>query len=120
VILALLVLAPLFLFMGHLVHARRQGIHEYGALASRYVTEFDPKWVRGGAPADEPLIGSADLQSLADLANSFEMIQRMRPFPFGKEALIQLVVTVALPFLPLLLTMFPFEELLSKLVKVLL
>jgi hypothetical protein len=120
VILALLVLAPLFLFMGHLVNARRRGINEYGPLASRYVIEFDRKWVRGGAPADEPLVGSADIQSLADLANSFEVIRGMRPFPFGKEAVIQLVVTVALPFLPLLLTMFPLEELLTNFVKVLL
>jgi hypothetical protein len=50
----------------------------------------------------------------------FEVIPKMRPFPFGKEALIRLVVTVALPFLPLLLTMLSLEELLAKLVKVLL
>jgi hypothetical protein len=50
----------------------------------------------------------------------FEVTQKMRPFPFGKEALIRLVVTVALPFLPLLLTMLSLEELLAKLVKVLL
>ena len=120
VILVLLVLAPLFLFMGHLIHARRRGLAEYGVLASRYVMDFDRKWVRAGAPADEPLMGSADIQSLADLGNSFEVIREMRPFPFGKEAVIQIVVTVALPFLPLLLTMFPLEELLTKLVKVLL
>jgi hypothetical protein len=120
VILALLVLAPLFLFMGHLIDARRQGIREYGALASRYVTEFDRKWVRGRGPEGEPLMGSADIQSLADLANSFAVIREMSPFPFGKEAVIQIVVTVALPFLPLLLTMFPLEELLSNFLKLLL
>lgn len=116
--LVLLVLAPLFLFTGHLVAARRQGIYEYGPLASRYVTEFDRKWVRGGAPEGEPLVGSGDIQSLADLANSFEVIQAMRPFPFGKGDVIPLVATVALPILPLLLTMFPLEELLARLVKV--
>ena len=120
VILVLLVLAPLLLFMGHLARARRQGIREYGALASRYVTDFDRKWVRGGAPKDEPLIGSADIQSLADLSGSLEVIEGMRPLPFGKEVVIRLVVMVALPFLPLLLTMFPLEALLTTLVKALL
>jgi hypothetical protein len=43
----------------------------------------------------------------------------MRPFPFSWETVIQLVVTVALPILPLLLTMFPLDELLVKLVQVL-
>jgi hypothetical protein len=119
-LLLLLALAPLFAFSGHLVRARRHGIEEYGPLASRYVTEFDHKWIRGGAPEGEPLVGSADIQSLADLANSFEVVQTMRLVPFGKEAVIQLVLAVALPILPLLLTMFPLEELLAKLVEILL
>ena len=37
--------------------------------------EFDDKWLRGRAPADEPLIGSADIQSLADLGNSYEVVR---------------------------------------------
>jgi hypothetical protein len=119
VVLMLLVLAPLLLFSGHLVAAKRQGINEYGPLASRHAAEFDRKWIRGGAPADEPLVGSADISSLADLGNSFDVIQRMRAFPFSWETVIQLAVTVALPILPLLLTMFPLDELLVKLVQVL-
>ena len=118
-VLVLLVLAPLLLFSGHLVAAQRKGINEYGPLASRYVTEFDRKWIRAGAPVDEPLVGSADIQSLADLANSFDVIQKMRPFPFSWDVVVQLAVTVALPLLPLLLTMFPLDELLVKLVQVL-
>jgi len=88
VLLVLIVLVPLFLFMGHLLHARRQGIREYGALASRYVMEFDRKWIRGGAAEGEPLIGSADIQSLADLANSFEVVRGM-----AKAAVTQTAVT---------------------------
>jgi hypothetical protein len=42
------------------------------------VRKFDAMWVRGGAPADEPLVGSADIQSLADLGNSFEVVRTMR------------------------------------------
>jgi hypothetical protein len=119
VVLVLLVLAPLLLFSGHLVAAQRQGINEYGPLASRHAAEFDHKWIRGGAPADEPLVGSADISSLADLGSTFDAIQRMRAFPFSWETVIQLAVTVALPILPLLLTMFPLDELLVKLVQVL-
>ena len=120
VILLLLVLCPLFFFVGQLNRVRRRGIQEYGTLASRYVADFDRKWLRGGAPEDEPLVGTADLQSLADLGGSLEVIQTMRPVPFGKEVIIPIVATVAVPLLPLLLTMFRLDELLGKLAGILL
>ncbi|MHB8110284.1 MAG: hypothetical protein ACYDHW_09650 [Syntrophorhabdaceae bacterium] len=48
-ILLLFVLGPLPVFSPHLMRAKRIGLHEYGVLASRYVSLFDLKWVRGGA-----------------------------------------------------------------------
>jgi len=43
--------------------AQRTGLREYGTLAKRYVREFDTEWLRQGAPSEEPLVGSADVQS---------------------------------------------------------
>ncbi len=120
VILLLLVLFPLFFFASQLNRVRRRGIEEYGALASRYVADFDRKWLRGGGSADEPLVGTADLQSLADLGGSLEFVQTMRPVPFGRQALIPIMTAVGVPLLPLLLTMFQLDELLSKLAGILL
>jgi hypothetical protein len=71
------VFAPLLVFVPKLARAKRIGLPEYGALAQRYVHEFDQKWLRGERPA-EPLIGSPDLQSLADLGDSFEIVRSMR------------------------------------------
>ena len=65
-------------FVAPLAAAKRTAPREYGHLARRYVGEFDDKWLRGGASRDEPLIGSADIQSLADLGNSFEVVRGMR------------------------------------------
>src|SRR6266513_863189 len=59
------------------------------------------------------LVGSADIQSLADMANSFEVVRGMRVVPITWNTLVQLVVTTLLPVAPLLLTMISFEELLS-------
>ena len=53
------VLGPLLVFAPQLAQAKRTGNREYGTLAQRYVREFDAKWLRGGAPADESLVGSA-------------------------------------------------------------
>jgi len=105
------------MFSPLLMRAKRTGLREYGILASRYVSEFDLKWVRAGAADDEPLIGSGDIQSLADLGNSFQVIRDINPFPFGKNTVIQLVFLTILPGLPLVLTMIPLEELITKLLR---
>ncbi len=65
ILLLSLVLGPLLVFAPKLAQAKRTGKREYGTLAHRYVREFDTKWLRGGAPADEALVGSGDIQSLA-------------------------------------------------------
>ncbi len=115
----LLVLGPLLLFAPQLAQAKRTGLREFGTLAQRYVREFDAKWLRGGAPANEPLIGAADIQSLADLGNSFEVVQSMRTVPVTRQAVVQVVAATLVPILPLALTMMPLDELLRKLVGVL-
>jgi hypothetical protein len=115
VILLLMVLGPLLAFSPRLMLAKRTGLREYGILASKYVGEFDLKWVRDGAAGDEQLMGSGDIQSLADLGNSFQVIRDIKPFPFGRDAVIQLVVITLLPIIPLVLTMIPLEELIMKL-----
>jgi AcrR family transcriptional regulator len=119
VFLLCLVLGPLLVFSPQLAQAKRIGNREYGALAERYVREFDAKWLRGGAPADAPLVGSSDIQSLADLANSFEVVRTMQIAPITRDALIRLVVATLAPVVPLALTMMPLEELLRKLLGIL-
>jgi len=120
VFLLLLVLGPLCVFAPRLAQAKRRGLLEYGALASRYVDGFDQKWLRGGAPLDEPLVGSGDIQSLNDLAGSFEVVKSMRPFPFDKTVLLQTAVAALLPVLPLALTMISLEDIVKRLVGILL
>ena len=113
--LLLITLGPMLSLSPRLIQVKRTGLHEYGVLASRYVREFDLKWLRSGAPKNEHLIGSGDIQSLADLGNSFQVIRDMRPFPFGTDTIIQLAVFALIPVAPLVLTMIPLEELITKL-----
>ena len=113
--LVFLVLCPLMVFAGQLARAKRAGLGDYGGLAQRYTREFDTKWLRGGRDPAEPLMGSADIQSLADLGNSFEVIKTMRFAPFSKETVFQLGVITLAPLTPLLLTMISLEELLKRL-----
>jgi len=111
-----LVVGPLVVFSAQLAEAKRTGLREYGTLAQRYVRAFDAKWIRGEAADDEPFLGTGDIQSLADLGNSFEVVKGMRIIPVTKEALFQLGLVTVAPLVPLVLTMMPLEELIRKLV----
>jgi hypothetical protein len=117
-VMVFVILGPLLVFGPKLAAAKRMGLREYGTLAERYTREFDDKWLRGGAPADEALIGSADIQSLADLCNSYEVVKGMRMVPFNLQTVVQLAVATLLPVAPLLLTIFSLEDLLLSLLKV--
>lgn len=117
--LQLILLGPLVVFAPQLAQLKRVGRREYDALAQRYAREFDAKWLRGGAPADEPLLGSGDIQSLADLGNFLEVVHTMRPMPITKTSAVALALATLAPIAPLLLTMMPLEELIKRLFGVL-
>ncbi|MFA9440306.1 hypothetical protein ACDA63_11780 [Uliginosibacterium sp. sgz301328] len=110
-----LVFGPLLVFASQLAQAKRTGLREYGTLAERYVQEFDDKWLRGGAPADEPLVGSGDIQSLADLANSYDIVRTMRLAPITRDAVVSLAGSVLIPIAPLALTMMSLDDILKRL-----
>lgn len=113
----LLVVGPLLVFMPVLSLARRTGTREYGMFAQHYVRDFDQKWLRGPAPPGEPALGSADIQSLAELGNSYEVVKGIKLVPVSRGILLYLVVMTLLPIAPLLLTMISVDELLERLVK---
>ena len=114
---AIMVFAPLLVFTPKLQATARIGLLEYGALAQKYAREFDQKWLRRAESAEEPLLGSADIQSLADMNNSFEFVDRMRWVPFTVRDVLLLAAIPLLPIVPLTLSMFSVEELLERLLK---
>jgi hypothetical protein len=115
IFLLCLIFGPMLVFVPQLAQVRRTGMREYGTLAETYVRDFDKKWLRGARPNGEVLVGSADIQSLADLANTFEIVRSMRMVLVTRDAILQLGVALFLPMLPLLLTMMPLKELLTRL-----
>jgi hypothetical protein len=114
----LAILGPLLMFTPQMASAKRKGLADYGLLAQRYVESFEQKWVlRDPAPSEE-LLGTGDIQSLADLGDSYAMVREMRPIPFGLEDISRLGAATAAPLLPLLLTIFSFEELIMRIMKI--
>ncbi len=112
--LLLLFAGPLTVFSPRLARVKRAGLRRYGALGQVYVREFREKWMEGARPADEPLVGSGDIQSLADLGNSFATAEQMRFTPLRLTSTVYFVVAFLAPISPLLLTVMPAEKLLAQ------
>jgi hypothetical protein len=119
-VMLLIVLGPLLTFSPKLRSVRRRGLDQCGVLGHRYASEFERKWFHGGAPADEPLIGSADIQSLADFRNSYLVVTSLHPVPFTLKNALSMALTTLLPVAPLLLTTFSVEQLVERLLQVIL
>jgi hypothetical protein len=118
VVLALLPLLPLLLFSPILLKAKRLGQIDYGLLGQRYTYLFDERWIQQREPSRE-LLGTGDIQSLADLQNSYSSLMRLRAVPVDRTTLIILLAAAAVPFLPLALTEFPIDEVFQRLLKIL-
>jgi hypothetical protein len=90
-----------------------KGLSDYMEFAASYVSGFDKKWL-GEESSPEPLLGTPDLQSLADLANSMNIIRNMSFIPMGPRLLTNLSIAALLPLVPLLLLKYPIAELAEK------
>jgi hypothetical protein len=117
VFFVLAILGPLLMFTPKMAAAKRKGLADYAQVAQGYVDRFEDKWVLSTPPSEE-VLGSGDIQSLADLNNSYDVVRGMRPVPFGLDDMARLAAATAAPLTPLLLTIFSPEELIMRLVKI--
>jgi hypothetical protein len=118
VVLTIIAVLPLTFFAPKLVAAERQASREYGIFASSYVNRFRERWLR--KKNGEEMLGAPDIQSLADLGNSFTVIRETKPLPLTRKTVIELLVVILVPLLPLTLTAVPLDQLINRLAKMLL
>jgi hypothetical protein len=114
----LLILGPLAMFTPQLIRAKYQGLATYGSLANRYLFRFEEKWIPTSTTEANELLGTSDIQSLADMGNSFTFVREMRIVPFDLEDVVWLAVAIAAPFLPLTLLAFSTQEIILRLLKI--
>jgi hypothetical protein len=108
---AVLFLGPLFIFTSKLWACRVKGLSDYMVFAERYVIGFDRKCWTWTPPPEEPLLGTPDLQSLADLGNSVSIVRNMRWVPVSPRLLTDFAIAALVPMLPLFLLKYPVAEL---------
>ena len=117
ILLTILFLLPLAVFAPILLRTKKRGLYEYGSLATEYTSSFQKKWVETRPPREEVLLGTGDIQSLADLGNSFGFIEKMGPMPVDHRTPLTLVAACLIPMAPLLLTIMPLKDLLKLIFK---
>lgn len=110
-------LLPLTMLAPKLMQVRKEGHLEYGRLAHAYTKSFDRKWVHYAERPPEELLGSSDIQSLADIGNSFGFVESMRIAPINKRLMLQLGAQAALPLIPLIIFGTPTGELVRAIMK---
>ncbi|MBV8551344.1 MAG: hypothetical protein JOY54_08595 [Acidobacteriaceae bacterium] len=115
VLMVILLASPLLVLTPRLLKAKHEAVFDYGALGTTYAQSFDTKWIHGNPPQREELLGTPDLQSLADLANSFSVIDEMKAVLIDKKILLRLAIPVVLPMIPLLVIGAPADALIRVL-----
>jgi hypothetical protein len=116
----LVIFFPMTFFWRQLWITKREGMRKFGVFSMEYVREFQRKWFDEASCDQKSALGSSDIQSLADLANSFEVTRKMSMVPISQETAIRIVIILALPFVPLTLTMVPLDKLIDRFLGVLL
>ena len=112
------VLGPLTVFARQMLHAKHRALGEVRAPRERVRPRLRAA-VAGLEPQDAELLGSSDIQSLADLAGSYDIIREMRIVPFGLHDISLLAAATAVPLAPLALTVVSLDELVSHLLQIL-
>jgi hypothetical protein len=115
VIMATLVIAaPILVFTNKLIGLRANGILRYSELGEEYARLFDDKWAKGINPECETILGSSDIQSLADLRNSFDIVGNMSIVALDRKTITVIAATAAIPMVPMLFIALPFEEIIAR------
>jgi len=111
-----IVSGPLFLLALPLARCRRKGMLEFSDVTLLYARLFDEKWVRPPTMKQEELLGSPDIQSLADISSAFMNVKMMRIILISKELVTSVALYAAVPLAPLFLFVYRVDELLPKII----
>lgn len=114
-IIALIALGPLLFFITRLAALRRRGILEYGILGQIHSIEFHEKWILHRSGHEAEFLQAPESSTLADFGRSYEMVQRLKPFPADKGSLYMLAAAVAIPAMPVILAVVPLAVVLRDL-----
>jgi len=114
-----IVMGPLMPFTAPLIRAKLRDFGTYWTLSSEYAQDFDDKWIAAKGRRRGLILGSADVQSLSDMKNSYEGISDMRTILPDRRSISVLLIAYLLPLVPLIATVMPLRQIVIQLFKLL-
>jgi hypothetical protein len=109
-----IVCGPLLLLAPPLTQCRRKGMVAFSDVTFLYAHLFDEKWVRPPDVKYDEFLGTADIQSLADISSAFMNVKMMRILLINRDLVTSVALYAAVPLAPLLLFVYRIDELLPK------
>jgi hypothetical protein len=110
---------PLLSFYEVMLKAKRYGTFEYGRFAIMLGHEFESKWIDAPNGPSANTLEVPDFSTTTDLFSITANVRQIKPFPFGVQSVLRLVVATLVPSIPIAITAVPFDVLLDKLFKLL-
>ncbi len=99
-------LAPLLVFSPRLMSIRVNDLRRHSALASAAARSFTSRWIDVGDKDAQELLGSSQIDALANLATTYANIKRTRLAPIDLITILSIISTTLGPMLPLVLTVY--------------
>jgi hypothetical protein len=110
---------PLLAFIPMLFRTRARAINRFGSLIQYHNHLYQQKWMEGKMPDKESILPSMDNSSMADINGSYQQaVKGMILIPINRNSMIYIILLLLIPFTPLILTMYSFSDLISKLVSI--
>lgn len=114
-----IILLPVAFFIPALLKNKNKSLIKFSSYAGSYVDAFWSKWVSADQFRHHPeLLGNPDIQTLADFGSSYDNLLNSRVLIVRKEIFIVLVILLVIPFVPLALFIYPADEILKRLLRI--
>jgi hypothetical protein len=112
----ILLMLPLLFFVGKLVRTKQVGMLNLSRLGTDMSRAFESEWLN-----DKPLTNRiedkhTDPSMTYDYASMYDNLQQLRVVPVTLRDIMGMVVTIALPFLPILFVYYSAAEVLEKII----
>jgi hypothetical protein len=119
-ITALALFTPLAAFTPSLWRLRQLGMYQLGVLGGRYGRDFAARWIAAPADRQPELLGTPDIQSLADVGNAQDRVSGIGLLPCSKRNVIDVALAFLLPLVLLALMEPKMAEAVRKVLRALL
>ncbi|NJD25510.1 MAG: hypothetical protein FIB06_08900 [Betaproteobacteria bacterium] len=114
-----LLLLPLLVLAPRIAAMKRRALLDYGVLVGNHGGLVHQRWILGRPVAENALLDAPELGPVADIAATYELVEKISPLPAGKSALAAILVPIALPMLLVAAQQVPLRDMLLKLLKTL-